>query len=422
MKYVIMAAGANKKWNNYLGIPKHLVKIGSETLLGRTTRLLKENGINDYIITCNNGIYKEYGETFEPTKYDCEIDRFEETFLDAPVCFLYGDVYYSEDAMKTIIDAETNDVLWIGSESEMFAIKIQNYEHFKKAKLAVKQLFLSGQISRCICWEIYRYMHNIPFNEHYTDEDYIDILDETDDIDFPENYEDFKWRIEHKVKNNIRNCVSVIIPCYNNADNTKKILNKLLHQKHTYYPETEIIVVENGSTEDMSFLDQYNKNDVVVLHETITGVSHARNTGLDRAKGEYIAFIDNDDDIADDYLHCLYKAMRTENSKYDFCLIPSYSDGQLIVDYSTIDLTNPVKRIWSVWHYCYNRRIIGDIRFNENLNVAEDIAWLRLVLPEDKIQNGILIEKPIYFYKWANNENSLSHRFNRKEITRERGE
>ena len=37
MKYIIMAAGMGTRWNNYLGVPKHLIELNGETLLGRTT-------------------------------------------------------------------------------------------------------------------------------------------------------------------------------------------------------------------------------------------------------------------------------------------------------------------------------------------------------------------------------------------------
>ena len=422
MKYVIMAAGAGTRWNNYLGIPKHLIEINGETLLGRTTRLLKENGITNYVITTSDPRYAQYGPTTPQTKHDGEIDRFEESVVDGPVCYLYGDVYYSENAIKTIVATETDNIQFFGGEWEIYAIKVNNLELFFKHKERVKRLYLTKIIDRCIGWEVYRSLHNISLKEHKITDDYIFIKDETDDIDYPTDYENFKKRIQYKIRNSVKDCISVIIPCYNNAENTKKLITKLLYQKTKCYPETELIIVENGSTEDMSFLDKYNPNEVIIKHETITGVSHARNTGLNIAHGEYIAFIDNDDDIADDYLHCLYQAIRKDNKKYDYCLIPSYSDNKLIADYDSIDLTNPIKNLWSVWHYCYNRRIIGDIRFDENLNVAEDIIWLRQILPEDKINNGIKIEKPIYFYKWENNENSLSHRFNRHEITREKGE
>ena len=190
MRYIIMAAGQGKRWHNHLGVPKHLIEIGGETLLARTTRLLKENGIEDYIITCSDERYKQYGETTPQTHNDCEIDRFEE-FEDKEVCYLYGDVYYTEEAMRTIVNTNTDDILFFGSPFEIFAIKIVNKKDFFRHKAIVKDLYLNGKIDRCIGWEVYRSMYHIPFNEHKVFRNYCLLLDDTDDIDFPEDYEEF---------------------------------------------------------------------------------------------------------------------------------------------------------------------------------------------------------------------------------------
>jgi len=418
MKYIIMAAGAGTRWNNYLGVPKHLIEINGETLLARTTRLLKENNITDYVITCSDPRYAQYGPTIPQTDHDCEIDRFEESVIDGPVCYLYGDVYYSEDAIKTIINESNGNILFFGSHQEIFAIKVENIDLFLQYKHKVKKLFLSKVIDRCIGWEIYKTMHNMPWRGIQIEDDYIRITDETDDIDYPTDYEYYKNKIEKKKNNWLKNCISIIIPCYNNAENTKKIIDNLLEQKK-WYPETEIIVVENGSTEDMSFLDEYDKDLVIVLHETIKGPSHARNAGIKKARGEYIAFIDNDDDIAPNYVHLLYQRMRFNNSEYDYCIIPALVDGNYITDYDKIDMSNPLTKLIGVWHYCFNRRIIQNIYFDETIRIGEDIDWLNKIIPNNN--NGTIIENntPIYYYKWANNEQSLCHRFNRGEISKE---
>lgn len=418
MKYIIMAAGAGTRWNNYLGVPKHLIEINGEPLLARTARLLKENNITDYVITCSDPRYAQYGPTIPQTDHDCEIDRFEESVIDGPVCYLYGDVYYSEDAMKTIINESNGNILFFGSHQEIFAIKVENIDLFLQYKHKVKKLFLSKVIDRCIGWEIYKTMHNMPWRGIQIGDDYIRITDETDDIDYPSDYEYYKNKIEKKKNNWLKNCISIIIPCYNNAENTKKIIDNLLEQKKLY-PETEIIIVENGSTEDMSFLDEYDKDLVIVLHETIKGPSHARNAGIKKARGEYIAFIDNDDDIAPNYVHLLYQRMRFNNSEYDYCIIPALVDGNYITDYDKIDMSNPLTKLIGVWHYCFNRRIIQNIYFDETIRIGEDIDWLNKIIPNNN--NGTIIENntPIYYYKWANNEQSLCHRFNRGEISKE---
>lgn len=197
MKYIIMAAGEGKRWNNYLGVPKHLIEINGETLLGRTTRLLKENGIEDYVITGSDERYKEYGKVIEQSKHDCEVDRFEE--VAEPVCYLYGDVYYSEAAIKRVINVEVEDILFLGGEFEIFAVKVKDLDLFYKHKNRVKKLYLEKTIGRCIGWEVYRSLQGIKFEEHIINGRYEYMIDETDDIDYPADYEEFK-RVREELK------------------------------------------------------------------------------------------------------------------------------------------------------------------------------------------------------------------------------
>ena len=141
MKYVVMAAGEGKRWGNYKGVPKHLIEINGETLLGRTTRLLKEHNI-DYIITTSDERYKQYGETRPQSYNDCEVDRFEDTG-DKEICYLYGDVYYTDEAIKMIVDTPAKDVLFFGSWGEIFAVKVVDKKLFMKHKGIVKNLYMS---------------------------------------------------------------------------------------------------------------------------------------------------------------------------------------------------------------------------------------------------------------------------------------
>lgn len=198
MKYIIMAAGKGTRWNNYLGIPKHLIEINGETLLERTTRLLKENGITDYVITGSDQRYQKYGKLIPQTEQDCEIDRFEESIVDGPVCYLYGDVYYTEQAIKTIIKNENKDVLFFGSMVEIFAIKVNDLDFFFYHKHRVKEIYMKGKLNRCIGWEIYKSIHkNLGWKQEIKGR-YVKILDGTDDIDYPEDYEKFKEKMEGK--------------------------------------------------------------------------------------------------------------------------------------------------------------------------------------------------------------------------------
>ena len=198
MKYVIMAAGEGKRWKNHLGVPKHLLEIGGETLLARTTRLLKEAGIDDYIITGHDERYKEYGTLIPQSVNDCEIDRFEH--FSEPICYLYGDVFYTREAIKTIIEAEVKDVLFLGSDQEIFAVKVKDLALFYGHKDVVKRLYLKGEVGRCIGWEVYRSIMGIPLDKHWIQGKYRYILDGTNDIDYPEDYDYLKAQMEAKAR------------------------------------------------------------------------------------------------------------------------------------------------------------------------------------------------------------------------------
>ena len=129
--------------------------------------------------------------------------------------------------------------------------------------------------------------------------------------------------------------VSVIIPVHNRADNTRKLLDKLMYCKKNH-PQTEIICVENGSDEDMSFLEEYD----IVLRHCEKGVSRARNLALDIATGDYICFIDNDDWIGGYYLDVIYDAIK---SNKDWYIWQWYSDDTFD-DMSDLDIKDPLKK------------------------------------------------------------------------------
>ena len=184
---IIMCAGEGKRWGNYLGIPKQFIEINGETLIGRTTRLLKERG-KDYYITGDDR-FKKYGKVIPQSYNDAEIDRFER--VDVPIIYLYGDVYYTEEALDKILNTEPKDILFFGNENEIYAVRVNDLNLFYKHKDRVKRRFLTGEITRCLGWEIYKSLHDIPFQDHRIEGRFILINDLTDDIDYKEDYENF---------------------------------------------------------------------------------------------------------------------------------------------------------------------------------------------------------------------------------------
>lgn len=110
--------------------------------------------------------------------------------------------------------------------------------------------------------------------------------------------------------NPVRGMVSVVIPCYNNAQYLRRCIDSVLAQTFTDF---EIIIVNDGSTDNPSSV--LSDIDDPRLHKIIdmphSGVSTARNVGIYHAIGEYIVFIDGDDWVENNHLELLVVAMES---------------------------------------------------------------------------------------------------------------
>ena len=199
MKYIIMCGGKYLEFD----IPRQLIEINGERLIDRTIRLLKENGVDDIAISSNDKRFDSLGVPRLEHKNDFEVtnegikgywlDAFYPT--DEPVCYLFGDVYYSEDAIKTIVKTKTDDILFFASTKidrpeyfknweEPFAFKVVNQKRFKDGITICKIKRDKCETNRePISWELYRVLNGIDINEHKITTGIVAINDISTDID-----------------------------------------------------------------------------------------------------------------------------------------------------------------------------------------------------------------------------------------------
>ena len=105
--------------------------------------------------------------------------------------------------------------------------------------------------------------------------------------------------------------LSIIIPCYNAEPYIAALLTCLDRQMRE---DVEVIIVDDGSRVPFETDYKWAK----VIRQANGGASAARNTGLDNATGDYIAFIDADDLVADNYIETICSKI---SEGFDYCYI-----------------------------------------------------------------------------------------------------
>jgi choline kinase len=195
----------------YKDFEKHkaLSVIHGEVLVERTIRLLKENNITNWYISTNDPNFDKYGNILHhENNYECEgykstgywVDAFYPT--EEPTIYLHGDVYYTDDAMKKILNLNPKVNTLIGNDlarnkqhidmGEPFGWIVVDQKAFRENINKTKKLQDEKKLARGIAlsWELYRVSNGLnPDRMEILDESYLSINDKTIDVDTPEQIE-----------------------------------------------------------------------------------------------------------------------------------------------------------------------------------------------------------------------------------------
>ncbi len=215
--------------------------------------------------------------------------------------------------------------------------------------------------------------------------------------------------------------ISVIIPVYNVEKYIEMSIKSVIEQS---YKNIEIILVDDGSTDNSgNICDTFARKDnrVRVIHKKNSGVSAARNTGINASEGEYICFIDSDDYITEDYVKHMYDVA----VKYDTDITTSnqfkiWNDGKTVElfkrnePYGTVTLKSGTETLSDMLYgktcyatcccKLYKKDIFKDIRFPEYRMGEDSFTMYKCFLKATSVAH---LYQPDYYY--VQHESSAMH-------------
>ncbi len=207
--------------------------------------------------------------------------------------------------------------------------------------------------------------------------------------------------------------ITVVVPMYNSEKYIERCLKSICNQS---YQNLEIIVIDDGSTDNSKFIvEKLQESDsrINYFYQENKGPGLARNVGIENGIGKYISFIDSDDEIRKTFIEVLYKTIRKDDS---FSLTGGYmiyQDGSTEKSFLTTKTETKNFKVPICCNKLFNFELIrkNNLRF-QGLYYAEDIDfWGRILMINDNfsIAND-------YLYLCYFREDSLTRSYTDKSI------
>ena len=200
--------------------------------------------------------------------------------------------------------------------------------------------------------------------------------------------------------------ISIIVPVYNTEKYIERCLDSIMKQD---YPNFEVILVNDGSTDESGIIIQKYKEkykNISYIKQENKGVGAARNAGIKVAKGDYISFVDSDDLIMEDYCSHLLSIIgdadiavagreKYIDNVYDKSKTPSQVitvSGMEALKFQMLGKYNTRP----AWGKLYKRNIVEDVSFVEDCIFEEVRYSAETFLKAEKV---IFANKDLYSYR-----------------------
>lgn len=214
--------------------------------------------------------------------------------------------------------------------------------------------------------------------------------------------------------------ISIIVPIYNSALYLSECLESIRKQS---YENINVLLVYTKS-EDISenICKEYCKRDnrfkIIYNLQNIKGAGAARNLGLEEVKSDYVGFVDSDDIIHKDMFKVLLENISDQDADISICKeARNIKDLSIDKSFEILDANSGIEELikgkkyyGEVWNKLYSWRIVDQIRFDENLSVAEDIKYVYQSI--SRSNRIVYTDSKLYYYRF--NQNSVTNTYKKE--------
>ncbi|WMS94895.1 glycosyltransferase [Pseudoalteromonas sp. HL-AS2] len=210
---------------------------------------------------------------------------------------------------------------------------------------------------------------------------------------------------------------SVIVPVYNSEEHISSCLDSIVSA--TKSVAIEVLVIDDGSTDSSSgIVKEYEErfNFIHLISQANGGPSAARNTGLSRAKGDYITFVDSDDQISENFFSVLeplcerkpdivvfgYERVSTTGQRRAFS--PKVAEHKNSSRQLLETVSKDLPLFWFAWTKIYRSETLDELRFDERIRLGEDTIFNIEAVSKAKL----IIRVADILYSYFEVEGSLS--------------
>ena len=216
--------------------------------------------------------------------------------------------------------------------------------------------------------------------------------------------------------------VSIIIAAYNSEKYIANCIESVLNQT---YERFELIIIDDGSTDNTrTICEKYKEKDcrIIYIYQDNQGVGEARNNGVKNMSGDFVSFIDSDDEISCKYLECLLEPCIKDNVDIAACMYQYVDEGKkynptITNTYKVSNINCEILQAKIIARCCgtiINTNLVKNEYFDTDVYVGEDLLFLCKAI--NKARKMSITMDQLYCY-YIYKESSYNGTYNDKKFT-----